>query len=415
MNSILCILSRGVCFVLFFFFLSVTAQNSYRKGSYVTAEGTIKEGYIYHLDWMNNPEEIKFKSDTITDLPDVISMDAIKEFEIKGVCKYVKFEGLIDQSPRNLNDLDTKRNPEWKQSKVLLKVLLESDASLYYYSNDRIQRYFYSVVSKNIPLQQLVYKEYYKNGDRTTPVSNFEYRQQLLTYLDCNTSKKINFGTLKYSKKDLIQCFSTYNQCKNSPQIDYEYSEKHKTKFNFYAVIGASSIAFETKGGTNAVGNTLQRNKFDTSIYSRFGGEIEMILPINNKKWALYLQPMCQFFKADNVKQGIYGPLYYSVDYKALQIPFGVRHYMFINSKSKLYLNGAVAYNLSFGSSLVVANDSSFNFWNAVFSVNAGLGYVFKDKYCVEMRYNSTSDLVNSLSFTSSANDFGLVLKYKFN
>lgn len=415
MSNVLFPITRVFYLVLFFLSICVNAQDSYKKGRYVNQKGEIMEGYIYHLDWMNNPEEIKFKLDTVAAVPEVVTIDELKEFEIIGVCKYIKFEGLIDQSLRNLSDLDTKRNPDWKQSKVLLKVLLESDASLYYYSNDRIQRFFYSVGSKNISLQQLVYKEFYKDGDRTTPVSNYEFRQQLITNLSCDGSKTINFRSLKYSKNDLLNCFTVYNVCTKSKQIDYNSSSKAKSKFNYYALLAVSSVAFETKGGKNYVGNELQRNKFDTTIYYRFGGELEMILPINNNKWALYIHPMYEFFKAENTKEGIYGQLNYKVDYEALLLPLGVRHYLFINPNSKLFINGAVAYNINLGSSLVVGNDSSFNFWKTVFSLNAGIGYVFKDKFCFELRYNNATDLVNSMSFKSSVNDIGLMFKYKLN
>ena len=200
---------------LFFLLFStiILAQNSFQKGSYINQSGIKKEGYIYNSDWQNNPSSIEFKA-SLEKSSEIITLDNIQEFELTGICKYVKFDGLIDNSSSKLDELDFNRNPNWKQSSVLLKVLIESDASLFYYLTNQLHRFFYSVASKNLKTQQLVYKEFYKDGSRTENGTNFEFRQQLVTNLVCDSLRRISIGSLKYNKNDLVNYFSEYNTCK---------------------------------------------------------------------------------------------------------------------------------------------------------------------------------------------------------
>lgn len=400
---------------LFFLLFStiILAQNSFQKGSYVNESGIKAEGYIYYSDWQNNPSSIEFKTSLETS-SEIIALDHIQEFELTGICKYVKFEGLIDNSSNKLDELDFNRNPNWKQSSVLLKVLIESDASLFYYSTNQLHRFFYSVASKNLRTQQLVYKEFYKDGSRTENGTNFEFRQQLVTNLVCDSLRRISIGSLKYNKNDLVNYFSEYNTCKGVIPVAYNAASKSKSKINYSFLVGVSSVNFETKSN-NTYANENQLFDFDNALCYRFGGEIEVILPINNSKWSIYFQPIYQSFNSDKVIDGMYGPLEYSIDYRSLNLPLGLRHYMFLSPKSKIYLGGAIGFNFDLGSKVTLGNDGNFDFFSSAFGTNFGLGYVFNEKYCFEMRYNYSFDVIQESVFQSSISDLGFVFKYKFN
>lgn len=373
------------------------------------------EGYIYHSDWQNNPSSIEFRNN-LEASSEIITLDNIQEFELIGICKYVKFDGLIDHSSSKLDELDFNRNPNWKQSSVLLKVLVESDASLFYYSTNNLHRFFYSVASKNLKTQQLVYKEFYLDGSKSEIGTNFQFRQQLANDLDCNSSKKTTLSKVVYTKKDLVNYFSEYNKCKGIV-IDSKknYSINKKIKFNYSLLIGISTINFETKSN-NSYTDVNQLHKFDNIYSFPFGGEIELVLPINNNKWSIYFQPTYQSFDAEETVQGLYSALLYKIDYKSLNLPLGLRHYFFLNDlDSKIYLNGAVGFNFDMGSKVVLGNGSNHSFFSSVLGLNLGTGYVLKNKYSFELQYNYCSDVINQYSFHSSYSTFSFVFKYKLN
>ena len=51
--------------------------------------------------------------------------------------------------------------------------------------------------------------------------------------------------------------------------------------------------------------------------------------------------------------------LEYKIDYKSINFPIGLRHYFFLNNKkSKIYLNGAVSFNVDAGVKSCVGQQS---------------------------------------------------------
>jgi hypothetical protein len=404
------------CFFVLFFSSILIAQNSFQKGSYIDKNGNKNEGLIYNLDWQFNPSEIEFKN-LLNGESKQLTIDDIQEFEIDGYCKYVKYEGLVDDSSAKLEEFGFNRNPNWKSVRIFLKVLVDSDASLFFYNTKNYSRFFYNIKSKDLKTHQLVYKEFYLNGSKTEIGTNFQFRQQLANDLACSSIKGNTFSKLIYNKKDLVKYFLEFNKCQGivvDQNINHSGSNK-KIQFNYSFLIGVSSINFETKNN-NVSGNVYQLHKFDNIYSFPFGGEIELVLPINNNKWSVYLQTAYQSFDDEEVVDGLYSPIIYKIDYKSLNIPLGIRHYFFLNNlDSKIYLNGAVGFNFDLGSKAVLGNGSNHSFFKSALGLNFGVGYVLKNKYSLGLQYNYCFDVINNTAFQSSYSTFGLLFKYKLN
>ena len=190
------------CSFLLFFTSILIAQNTFQNGSYIDKKGNKNEGFIYNLDWQYNPTEIEFKS-VLDGESKQIAIDDILEFEIDGYCKYIKYEGLIDDSSAKLEEFGFNRNPNWKSVSILLKVLVDSDASLFFYNTKNYSRFFYNINSKDLKVQQLVYKEFYLDGSKTEIGTNFQFRQQLANDLDCNSLNSTILSKLHVHKERL--------------------------------------------------------------------------------------------------------------------------------------------------------------------------------------------------------------------
>jgi hypothetical protein len=390
------------------------AQNSFQRGSFIDKKGVKNEGFIYNLDWQDNPLAIEFRS-TLEGASTEIKIEDIQEFEILGTCKYIKYDGLIDVSSGKLGELDFNRNPNWKQASVLLKVLVESDASLYLYNSSGYSRFFYNVKSKDVKTQQLVFKEFYLDGSKTQIGTNFQFRQQLANDLVCGTNKTA-LSKLVYDRRDLIKYFVDFNNCSGKfVNFDKAFPKtKNKVQINYSFLIGASTVNFATKSSNNYT-NVNQLHEFDTEYSIPIGAEIEVVLPINNNKWAFYFQPAYQIFTAEEVVEGLYSSLLYKIDYKALTLPLGLRHYFFLRNDNKIYLDGAVGLNFDIGSKVILGNDVNFSFFTAPISLNLGLGYVLKNRYSLGVRYNYCADVIQEGAFQSSFTGIGCVFKYKIN
>lgn len=403
------------CFFLLFFTSILIAQNTFQSGSYIDKKGNKNEGFIYNLDWQYNPTEIEFKSILDGDSKQ-ITIDDIQEFEIDGYCKYIKYEGLIDDSSARLEELGFNRNPIWKPVSILVKVLVDSDASLFFYNSKNYSRYFYNIKSKDLKIEQLVYKEFYLDGSKTEIGTNFQFRQQLANNLDCNTLKNSMLSKVAYKKIDLVKYFLEFNKCKGTV-VDSNNNSliNKKSKFNYSLLIGFSSLNFETST-TNSYVDVNQLHHFDQMYSYPFGAEVEMILPVNNNKWALYFQPTYQGFNANETVDGQYGSKAYKINYKSINFPIGLRHYIFLNNKnSKIYLNGAVGFNVDAGSKVVLGNSPNFDFFSSAVGFNFGAAYVLNNRYSFEFRYNYSSDLITERSFKSDFSSLGLLFKYQLN
>ncbi len=143
------------------------------------------------------------------------------------------------------------------------------------------------------------------------------------------------------------------------------------------------------------------------------------IIPYHRKKWNVILDPGFQSYKTtvqheqSNVQGGI---LHTIIDYKSIEIPLGIKHNLFLNNNSKIYLSAAYIFDFMFNSTFESKRNNgslweSYEFIrknNLVFA--AGFTY---NKYTLELRYNtSKQDLINRNTFDSQFNSFSINLGY---
>jgi len=88
---------------------------------------------------------------------ETISFEEILEFGIEGASKFIRRSVLIDKSSDHLS---LEKAPSFELETLMLKVLVEGKASLYYYTQGSFQRFFFA--NNGSEIQQLVYKKYKK-------------------------------------------------------------------------------------------------------------------------------------------------------------------------------------------------------------------------------------------------------------
>ena len=78
---------------------------------------------------------------------------------------------------------------------------------------------------------------------------------------------------------------------------------------------------------------------FGNQTNPHLGIEAEFILPFNNGKWSLLIEPTYFSYKAE--ADVPIDPFFTSIalDYSAITFPIGIRHSFYLNDNSKLYLN----------------------------------------------------------------------------
>ncbi len=380
------------------------AQTSFEKGYFIKNSGEKIECLIKNLDLLNNPKSFTYKtSENSKEIKAFI--DDVELFEIYNVSKYERHTVAIDRSSEQTNKLSLTRKVKFNTEQLFLKLLVEGKASLYYYSEPNLSRFFYS--NNDDKVRQLVYKSYLtESGDIK---KNQRFRQQLLDNFYCKNTNKIK--TLRYRKSDLSDFFIDYNICVASNFTDYTFKniKTSKSQFNLNVRAGFNVLSFEIKNIT-----------FETKTVPRFGLELEYIMGFNNNKWAFIIEPSYFNYSSrynDTTERITDANNSAVINYSAIDLPLGLRHYMFLNNNSKLFINGAIVPNLTLKSEIRSINKNVNNplDFDGESDINyaLGLGYKYKDKFSVELRYSTVRDLINQFAtIDSSLGSTALILGY---
>lgn len=307
----------------------------------------------------------------------------------------MRFDVNIDRSSNRNDLLSNDKNPIFNTEKLFLKVLIEGESSLFIYKDKSLTRYFYQ--TSHLEVDQLIFKEYktIENKIRT----NNQFRRQLYNKLKCSDISMNDLRHIDYNKKSLLKVFTKYNSCKNSEFVNFE--EKVKSDlFNLNIRPGLNSSSLFINNAINS-----QSTDYGNELAFRIGLEFEFILGFNKNKWTVIIEPTYQSFKAEDKTSTNLSNT--NVDYKSLELPIGLRHYLFLNNNSKIFINGSFIYDIVLNSKVRNLEASS--------SVNLaiGLGYNYNQKYSLECRYHTNRDsLTEYVAWNSNFKTISIIFGY---
>ncbi|KZS38093.1 hypothetical protein AWE51_18785 [Aquimarina aggregata] len=315
-----------------------------------------------------------------------INIESVKEFGATNKFKFTR------QTVNIQNNINNERKPEFEEKILFLEILIEGNANLYQLVEDKTTLFFLKTDSSNI--QQLIFYSY-KTPENTLAKVEM-YKQQLWDNLKCPNIQLRNISKVNYKRAELANLFVRYNKCTDSNFINYEINKRKKLlKIAIRPGINLSSL--EIQNNTSIIND----NDFGSSVSLRFGIEAEYTLPIYKNKWAVFVEPTYQYFNSE--KEIIVNSISRNikVNFSSIEIPIGLRHYVSLNKKSKLFLNGAFVFDFGpksqfdFDSAtdLTIKTNSNFAF---------GIGYNYNKKYSIELRHQTKQDLLSDSSVWSS-------------
>ncbi|UZT97520.1 outer membrane beta-barrel protein [Chryseobacterium fluminis] len=382
------------------------AQIKFEKGYLIHNSGERTEVFIKNLDWKNNPTEFEYK----TDESGAIQKENIKnvqEFGMDHGDKYIRKTVMIDKSSDELRQMSETRDPEFVEETLFLKYLVEGKADLLYYENSNIRKFFFSKDDSDV--KQLLYKPYYINESQIS--YNEEYKNQL-TALTCGIEKK-ELQRVRYQQNDLSKLFMNYNNCSGGQSTDHTQSAEKKDLFNLTIRPGISSSSLKTVYSSYSASD---ETKFGNKTTFRAGVELEFVLPFNKNKWSLFVEPTYNYYQSE-IETTMYPGTYFeqkskrSVDYKSIEVPFGIRHYFFLNDQSKIFVNAAYLVDFGFKSNLKYDYlDLEVNSGN---NLILGAGYKYNDRFGVEFRIGTPRTLLrNYMVWDSDYTTMSLIFGY---
>ena len=144
------------------------------------------------------------------------------------------------------------------------------------------------------------------------------------------------------------------------------------------------------------------------------------IIGFNNNKWAFIIEPNYVNYSSkynDTTERITDANNSAIINYRAIDLPIGLRHYVFLNKNSKLFINGVIVPNLTLKSEIRSINENVNNPLDfdgeSDFNYALGLGYKYKDKFNIELRYSTARDLINQFAgIDSSLGSIAVILGY---
>lgn len=358
--------SAVFCLLLFSSAFS-TAQIRYKDGYFVSHDNQTTTCLIYHIDWLNNPSNFKYKLKEDGEVLTAGLID-VKEFGLEGL-KFINASVRVDTSSQDARNLDDNRNPEWKDVRAFLKVVLEGKASLYSYRTPRLERYFYAVDGS--PIEQLVYKEFLMKPKDYVLLStpdkpigkNLTYLQQLKMNVSCGSISDDDLKKIRYEKVALWKYFQKYNSCHGAVSTKRTSS----SKINLIISPGVGLSTFK-------ISYPFWHRESERSRSFQLGFTVEDVLPFNNGKWSVIFEPTFQSYTSANL-----------VDYRSIEVPLGVRHGFFLKTDLKLFLNGFLVFDKPLKYKASWSNATAHTAKASSLSFAAGLG-VSARRFSIEAR-----------------------------
>lgn len=384
-----------------FYASSIEAQIKFKDGFYIDNSGNRVEGLIRDVDWKSNPKTFEFKISEDSKI-EIATIANVEMFQIENHVKYVR--KTVDMDRWDIfSPVTVQRHPIYQSETLFLKELVNGGAVLYLFTDESFTTFFYNV-NESKP-KQLIRKEYIVENQLgyKTRYTNYLYKRQLLADLKCDNISEKDANNLNYYESDLVKFFKKFNECKGESS-DLAVTKKLKMHISIKAGIVQNS--FDIKYQSD--------NRYDFDFGSktqiRLGLDAEVVLPFNKNKWALFAEPVYTSFKEKGD-----GTIFTSdVDYKAIEAHFGLRHYMFINSQAKVFLNAGAVFAFSINGAEYDAKRYNYSFPYIVEpQLLLGAGYKYK-KVSAEVRYINTQNLiVRQIDWDSNYTSLAFVVGYE--
>jgi hypothetical protein len=193
----------------------------------------------------------------------------------------------------------------------------------------------------------------------------------------------------------LTNLFVDYNKCVGGNYKNYTLKNSKTTK---------SYYNFNFKTGLNVMSFSILDINFENKIALRLGVEVEYIMGFNNNKWAFVVEPNFLNFSTvynDRTERVSGADNSAKINYKAIDLPIGIRYYMYLSKTSKFFLNSFLVPSITLKSeirSIGVDENNPLNFdGKSDINYAVGIGYKYKDKFSVELRTSSQRDLLNAV------------------
>lgn len=331
----------------------------------------------------------------------------------------VQYDENLTRNPANYNHIS---EPNYTESWLLLKVVVEGDYNLYQYSSSNFSQFYYQDINTK-EIKPLIFKEYLVSANQTK--KNNRFRNQLYKDIPLASYGLKDYQRINYSQSHLIRYFNKLN--------GYE-EEKGIEKMNFKVSVFAGILNNFQKqlDFSPAAINSLYLNNYEfekkTPLLIGLSGEIFVDKKEVN---AVFVEIGFTQYRTDYYL-GYYSKELSKVNFEfqsnVVLFNFGYKRYFNLSTNSQLYALGSFAANFFFTTKNEVSYhlfltgfDHLGNYYEGHYDQvmkreknfsNVGgkiaLGYKFKKNYFIEADYHfGFSEYRNGVSYNMTSFKLG--------
>ena len=188
---------------------------------------------------------------------------------------------------------------------------------------------------------------------------------------------------IEYSLNDLKDYFIRFNESKG---LTYNKDKKKKSNINLFAKAGMSLTSLSVSNSESEPDDPT--NVDFGSIYSyRVGFDAEYYLPFNKGKWALFIEPAFSTYHFEKEYKTYYDWGKVTAEINSIEIGLGVRYFIFLSEKSKIFLGASLQYDINFNSIIDYSDNRDLEVKESAISfVGLGLGYNYNNFFTIEVK-----------------------------
>ena len=397
--------------------LTLQCFSQEQKGYYITIGGQKVEG-VFKTTYFHDAKSLQFRNQggefrTLT-------TEDIKEYGIGSEYKFIRQTVKMESGSEKI--LSGTKDPYLEVVTVFLNVVVEGDASLYSYENDGDVKFFFRVKGKQDDIVPLIYKKYQPSPTGGVKENN-RFRQQLYTTLNCRSFSSADYENIEYDKSDLRDFFTLQNQCLNSKTIIFSNTASKKPAVKYTLGAGAYGVNFAIDGDRYFAGKAKGNS---------YGINAEAALVTASEKWEVFAR--VEYMTLSAKKTGVFDAGYnirtttHELNANCFDFNFGPRYNFQLDDHNKIIIDAAFGFFLPSGEvekTTVLRTDTGVEYdgeeetlkLSASVFGSFGIGYVFKDKFGIILRYDMPRNMFDNTYFNQEAkiSRLGLNLRYTLN
>lgn len=400
------------------------AQKLYLEGSITDNENQIRQGLIDYRDWNYNPELIRFiHSGDKTPL--TFSPSTIKSFSVNNE-NFISAEVTVDRTPSKMDELLIDGRRVLAEENVFLRVLVNGEADLYYFSERQSGKHFYIRKNTNGEIIELArYNAISEIEGRKKLVTRDDYKDQLENIMnDCRMIVPL-VHLADYTAGDLTRLVKEYNKCMGK-EVNY-IADLPSVEYQIRISAGISAFHLDFFGSGS---RDLTTALFPITYKPVAAVGLDIIFPFARKTFSVFNELGYQpwetgddilWFENENEYEDVDISLggrrirllsAFTYTYPARKLKPYIYAGM-VNVFNMLTLNNKTTVTHFYTSETETSDIALPGYRRYTQSLTAGLGVKYKNAG-IDLRYERGNDITSSINLNSCTNIVFVHLHYSF-